>query len=84
MQQNHIARMCDHGHSKMEDVLFQRNGLQVHLNATALHLFDARNSLTLGHEQLRQHSRSQASYHLRIEMLLLRSFPSFLVGLLAS
>lgn len=71
---------CD---CKLEDVLVERDGVQVRLNATASHLFGVRSSLTLGCERLERQSGRLAACLLLLGSFLWFMASALLEGLLA-
>lgn len=68
----------------MEDVVFERDSLQVRLDATDLQLLNARNSLRTGRERLEQHLGSLESSCLPLETLQSSRVSGFVNGVLAS
>lgn len=62
-----VARMCQEGDCKMEDVLFERDSLQVRLDATASQPPDVCKTLTMVRERLEQHSGRAATSQLQLE-----------------
>lgn len=62
---------------KMENVLFERDGLEERLDSTASQLFGARHSLRAVHERLEQHSGHSSAGHLRLESLLAYTVTGF-------
>lgn len=65
-----VARMREECNCKVEEVLLERDGLQVLLDLTALQLSGVRNSWIVAHELLEQHRRRSAADHLWLEWLL--------------
>lgn len=64
------ARMLQGCNHKVEDVLFERDGLQVCLNSTTSQLLGARSSWMAAHEGREQSRGRLAGNHLRLESLL--------------
>lgn len=64
-------------HCRVEDILFERDGVQKRLASTPLRLSGPRNALKATPEQLEQHPGHSAASHLQLESLFAPSVSRF-------